>query len=95
MAAIGSYLLWSAGAAIPLLRFDLGISRTLAGTHNIAVGISATLGARLAVPLINRFGREWVMRTMLLLMFIGVISLVTAPTIFITVPAIGVAAFSQ
>jgi MFS family permease len=95
MAAIGSYLLWSAGAAIPLLRFDLGISRTLAGTHNIAVGISATLGARLAVPLINRFGREWVMRTMLLLMFIGVIFLVTAPTIFITVPAIGVAAFSQ
>ena len=95
MAAIGSYLLWSAGAAIPLLRLDLGISRTLAGAHNIAVGISATLGARLAVPLINKFGRELVMRTLLLTMFIGVISLVTAPTILITVPAIGLAAFSQ
>ncbi|NBR94520.1 MAG: hypothetical protein EBT44_06840 [Actinobacteria bacterium] len=75
MAAIGSYLLWSAGAAIPLLRLDLGISRTLAGAHNIAVGISATLGARLAVPLINKFGRELVMRTMLLTMFLGVIAL--------------------
>ena len=95
MAAIGSYLLWSAGAAIPLLRLDLGISRTLAGAHNIAVGISATLGARLAVPLINKFGRELVMRTMLLTMFLGVIALVTAPTILITVPAIGLAAFSQ
>jgi MFS family permease len=95
MAAIGSYLLWSAGAAIPLLRLDLGISRTLAGVHNIAVGISATLGARMAVPLINKFGREFVMRTLLLTMFIGVISLVTAPTILITVPAIGLAAFSQ
>ena len=95
MAAIGSYLLWSAGAAIPLLRLDLGISRTLAGAHNIAVGISATLGARLAVPLVNKYGRELVMRTLLLTMFIGVISLVTAPTILITVPAIGLAAFSQ
>ena len=95
MAAIGSYLLWSAGAAIPLLRLDLDISRTLAGTHNIAVGISATLGARLTVPLINKFGRDWVVRTMLLLMFIGVMALVTAPTILITVPAVGIAAFSQ
>ena len=88
MAAIGSYLLWSAGAAIPLLRLDLDISRTLAGTHNIAVGISATLGARLTVPLINKFGRDWVVRTMLVVMFVGVIALVTAPTILITVPAV-------
>ena len=95
MAAIGSYLLWSAGAAIPLLRLDLDISRTLAGTHNIAVGISATLGARLTVPLINKFGRDWVVRTMLVVMFVGVIALVTAPTILITVPAVGIAAFSQ
>ncbi len=95
MAAIGSYLLWSAGAAIPLLRLDLGISRTLAGLHNVAVGISATLGARLAVPLINRFGREWVMRSMLLVMFIGVVALVTAPSITISIPAVGIAAFSQ
>lgn len=95
MAAIGSYLLWSAGAAIPLLRLDLGISRTLAGLHNVAVGISATLGARLAVPLINKFGREWVMRTMLLVMFVGVMGLVTAPSILFSIPAIGIAAFSQ
>jgi len=95
MAAIGSYLLWSAGAAIPLLRLDLDISRTLAGLHNIAVGISAPLGARLAVPLIKRFGREFVMRAMLFMMFIGVMALVTAPTIAITIPAIGCAAFSQ
>lgn len=58
MAAIGSFLLWSAGAAIPLLRLDLGISRTLAGLHNVAVGVCATLGARLAVPMIQRIGRE-------------------------------------
>lgn len=95
MAAIGSYLLWSAGAAIPLLRLDLGISRTLAGVHNIAVGIGATSGARLAVPLINKFGRELVTRTMLLVMFIGVIGLVTAPTIWITIPSVGLAAYSQ
>lgn len=95
MAAIGSYLLWSAGAAIPLLRLDLDISRTLVGLHNIAVGISAPLGARLAVPLIKRFGREWVMRAMLLLMFLGVLALVTAPSIVITIPAVGCAAFSQ
>lgn len=95
MAAIGSYLLWSAGAAIPLLRLDLGISRTLAGVHNIAVGIGATLGARLAVPLINKFGREIVTRSMLLVMFIGVIGLVTAPTIWITIPSVGLAAYSQ
>ena len=95
MAAIGSYLLWSAGAAIPLLRLDLDISRTLAGLHNIAVGIGATSGARLAVPLIKRFGREWVMRSMLLVMFIGVMGLVTAPSIIISIPAIGIAAFSQ
>ena len=95
MAAIGSYLLWSAGAAIPLLRLDLEISRTLAGLHNVAVGISAPLGARLAVPLINRFGRELVMRAMLLVMFLGVMTLVTAPSIVFTIPAIGCAAFSQ
>lgn len=95
MAAIGSYLLWSAGAAIPLIRLDLGISRTLAGVHNIAVGIGATLGARMAVPLIRKFGREWLTRSMLLLMFIGVIGLVTAPTIWITIPSVGFAAYSQ
>ena len=95
MAAIGSYLLWSAGAAIPLLRLDLEISRTLASAHNIAVGLSAPLGARLAVPLITRYGREWVLRAMLLFMFVGVLALVTAPTILITVPAVGCAAFSQ
>lgn len=95
MAAIGSYLLWSAGAAIPLLRLDLGISRTLAGLHNVAVGVCATLGARLAVPMIQRIGRELLMRVMLLTMFIGVMALVTAPTIAITVPAVGLAAFSQ
>ncbi len=95
MAAIGSYLLWSAGAAIPLLRLDLEISRTLAGLHNVAVGISAPLGARLAVPMIKKFGRERVMRAMLLVMFIGVMTLVTAPSIMFTIPAIGCAAFSQ
>lgn len=95
MAAIGSYLLWSAGAAIPLIRLDLGISRTVAGFHNVAVGISATLGARLAVPLITKFSREIVMRCMLLIMFIGVVGLATAPTILITIPAVGIAAFSQ
>ena len=95
MAAIGSYLLWSAGAAIPLIRLDLDISRTVAGLHNVAVGLSAPLGARLAVPLINRLGRALVMRLMLLLMFVGVMGLVTAPTILITIPAVGLAAFSQ
>ena len=61
-AAFGSYLLWAAGSAIPLIRIDFGISRTLASMHSIAVGIGAILGAHFALHLANAISREKIMK---------------------------------
>jgi MFS family permease len=95
LTASGSFLLWAAGAAIPLLRLDFGISRTLASTHNISVGLGSILGARFAVTLLKIFGRQNLTRAMIILMFIGITTLIAANNIFLTVPAVGLAAYGQ
>ena len=95
LAGTGSYLLWAAGAAIPLLRLDFGISRTLASTHNISTGLGSVLGARFAVTLLKLFGRQILTRAMIVVMFIGILALVAGNTIWITVPACGFAAYAQ
>ena len=95
LAGTGSYLLWAAGAAIPLLRLDFGISRTLASTHNISTGLGSVLGARFAVTLLKIFGRQILTRAMIVVMFIGILALVAGNTIWITVPACGFAAYAQ
>ena len=58
LVASGSFLIWGTTAAIPLLRLDLGISRTLASAHNISMGLGSVLGARFAVTLLKIFGRQ-------------------------------------
>jgi MFS family permease len=95
LAGSGSYLLWAAGAAIPLLRLDFGISRTLASAHNISTGIGSLLGARFAVTLLKIFGRQLLTRAMIVVMFVGILALISGNTIWITVPAVGLAAYSQ
>jgi MFS family permease len=95
LAGTGSYLLWAAGAAIPLLRLDFGISRTLASAHNISTGLGSVLGARFAVTLLKIFGRQNLTRAMIVVMFIGILALVAGNTIWITVPACGFAAYAQ
>jgi MFS family permease len=95
LAGTGSYLLWAAGAAIPLLRLDFGISRTLASTHNISTGVGSVLGARFAVTLLKIFGRQILSRAMIIVMFLGILAMIVGNTIWITVPAIGFAAYAQ
>ena len=94
-AAFGSYLLWAAGSAIPLIRIDFGISRTLASMHSISVGIGATLGAHFATRLVNIISREKIMRLSIPIMSLGILGLTLGPSMWITVPGCGLAAFSQ
>jgi len=94
-AAFGSYLLWAAGSAIPLIRIDFGISRTLASMHSISVGIGAVLGAHLAVSLVKKISREKIMRLSIPIMALGILGLTLGPSMWITVPGCGLAAFSQ
>lgn len=91
----GSFLLWGTSAAIPLLRLEFGISRTLASAHNIAIGLGAVLGARFAVTLLKMFGRQHLTRAMILVMFLGVIAFVAGPNIWITIPGCGLAFYAQ
>ncbi len=94
-AVFGSYLLWAAGSAIPLIRIDFGISRTLASMHSISVGIGAVLGAHLAVSLVKKISREKIMRLSIPIMSLGILGLTLGPSMWITVPGCGLAAFSQ
>ena len=94
-AAFGSYLLWAACSAIPLIRIDFGISITLASMHSISVGIGATLGAHFAIHLANTISREKIMRISIPVMAIGILGLTLGPSMWITVPSCGLAAFSQ
>lgn len=94
-AAFGSYLLWAAGSAIPLIRIDFGISRTLASMHSISVGIGATLGAHFAARLVYIISREKIMRISIPIMALGIFGLTLGPSMWITVPSVGLAAFSQ
>ena len=94
-AAFGSYLLWAAGSAIPLIRIDFGISRTLASMHSISVGIGAVLGAHLAVSMVKKISREKIMRLSIPIMALGILGLTLGPSMLITVPSCGLAAFSQ
>lgn len=94
-AAFGSYLLWAAGTAIPLIRIDFGISRTLASMHSISTGMGAVLGALFAIRLVERFGREILMRLSVVIMVVGILGLLLGQSIWITIPSCGVAAFSQ
>jgi len=94
-AAFGSYLMWAAGSAIPLIRIDFGISRTLASMHSISVGIGAILGAHFAIHIANAISREKIMRLSIPIMAIGMLGLTLGPTMWITVPSCGIAAFSQ
>ncbi|MEI6811172.1 MAG: hypothetical protein WCK72_00155 [Actinomycetes bacterium] len=94
-AASGSYLLWAAGAAIPLIRIDFGISRTLASMHSISTGIGAVMGAHYAIRLSQKLTREILVRVMVFTMVIGILGLINGPSIWITVPSCGIAAFSQ
>ena len=94
-AAFGSYLLWAAGSAIPLIRIDFGISRTLASMHSISVGIGAVLGAHLAVSLVKKISREKIMRLSIPIMSLGILGLTLGPSMWIAVPGCGLAAFSQ
>ena len=94
-AAFGSYLMWAAGSAIPLIRIDFGISRTLASMHSISVGIGAILGAHFALHLANAITREKIMRLSIPIMSLGILGLTLGPSMWITVPGCGLAAFSQ
>ena len=94
-AASGSYLLWAAGSAIPLIRIDFGISRTLASMHSLSTGIGAVLGAHYAISLSRKLTREILVRIMVLAMALGTLGLIAGGNIWITVPSCGLAAFSQ
>lgn len=94
-AAFGSYLMWAAGSAIPLLRIDFGISRTLASLHSISTGTGAVLGAHFALRLAKKFSRELLMKLSIPIMAVGILFLIVGKTIWITVPSCGVAAFAQ
>ncbi len=87
--------MWAAGAAVPLVRLDFGISRTLASVHGIASGLGALLGARIAVTSLKYLSREALVKTTTITLFIGIFGLVLGPTIWITVPGCGLAAMSQ
>jgi hypothetical protein len=87
--------MWAAGSAIPLIRIDFGISRTLASMHSISVGIGAILGAHFALHLANAISREKIMRLSIPAMSLGMLGLTLGPSMWITVPSCGLAAFSQ
>lgn len=95
LVASGSFLIWGTTAAIPLLRLDFGISRTLASAHNISMGLGSILGARFAVILLKIFGRQNLTWAMIFVMFLGIIAFAAGPNIWITIPGCGLALYAQ
>ncbi len=77
--AVWGWLLFALGPLVPLLRFELETSRTVAGLHPTAMALGSALAALAAVPLVRRLRRAGAIQVGLLLVSIAALALTVGP----------------
>lgn len=96
MLATFGWLIYTFGPAIPLIRDELGISRTLAGLHSVTFAVGIVVAGLTASVIVRRVGRANTLRLGLLFVLLGVIglcagSMLNVAALFITLAAAGIA----
>jgi fucose permease len=96
MLATFGWMIYTFGPAIPLIRDELGISRTLASLHSVTFAIGIVVAGLSASAFVRRVGRANTLRLGLLIMLVGVVGLCAGSmrgvaSLFITLMAAGIA----
>lgn len=86
------FLMYGMGFCVPLLKRDMGISRSVASLHNIGFASTIILISFAAPKLIQRYSPRLVMSAGWAITTIGVVSFALGRTLWITVPAMSVTA---
>lgn len=81
------FLMYGMGYSVPLLKRDMGISRSLASIHNIGFALTITLISFAAPKLIQRYSPRMVMGAGWVITIIGLVAFATGRSLWITVPA--------
>lgn len=91
LAGAMGFVMYGMGYSVPLLKRDMGISRSLASIHNIGFAITITLVSFLVPKLIQRHSPRLVMKAGWILTMVGLISFAMGKSLWITVPAMSLA----
>lgn len=91
LAGAMGFLMYGMGYCVPLLKLDMGISRSVAAIHNIGFAIAITLISFVVPKLIHRYSPRLVMSMGWIITIAGLIAFVLGSSLWITVPAMSLA----
>lgn len=91
LAGAMGFLMYGMGYSVPLLKLDMGISRSIAAIHNIGFAITITLISFVVPKLIHRYSPHLVMRAGWMITAASLASFALGKSLWITVPAMSLA----
>ena len=91
LASAMGFLMYGMGYSVPLLKRDMGISRSLASAHNIGFAATITVISFVVPKLIQRYSPRLVMGAGWMITTVGLISFAVGKSLWITVPAMSLA----
>ncbi|MBI3428611.1 MAG: MFS transporter [Actinobacteria bacterium] len=91
LASAMGFLMYGMGYSVPLLKRDMGISRSLASAHNIGFAATITLISFAVPKLIQRYSPRLVMSAGWIITTVSLISFAVGKSLWITVPAMSLA----
>ncbi len=91
LASAMGFLMYGMGYSVPLLKRDMGISRSLASAHNIGFAATITVISFVVPKLIQRYSPRLVMSAGWIITTVGLISFAAGKSLWITVPAMSLA----
>lgn len=81
---VSAFFVYSVGPATPLIADDLGISRQAASLHGAAMAAALLTTGVIATPIIRRFGRLMSISLSMILMAVGVLLVLIAPALWVS-----------
>lgn len=91
LAGAMGFLMYGMGYCVPLLKLDMGISRSIAAIHNIGFAITITLISFVVPKLIHRYSPRLVMSAGWIITAVGLVSFAVGKSLWVTVPAMSLA----
>lgn len=85
------FWIYGFGPSVPLLRDELGISSAVAGLHSTASALGSIVAGVWGVAFVKRVGRGTARHIGALMLGIGVLMYVLAPTLAVSLPAVFIA----
>lgn len=85
------FLMYGMGYSVPLLKLDMGISRSVAAIHNIGFAVTITLTSFVVPKLILRYSPRLVMSAGWVITSLSLLAFSIGQTLWITVPAMSMA----